>query len=280
MKYILICLFFFFNLFLSVGQVKVGDNGIGFYHAAINPQYSLIDTSSDDPDFTIIDLDLNGDSINDISLGTKWEWVPIPHSGGFYFVKWGQLFLNPKINIVINNNSFYADTMRYHDTINSATNMWSTSNTVGIYFSMNNATFIDQWIGQLDKYVGFKMLSSTNDTVYGWLRIYVPNYDKIIISEFACQSNYSTDTTINIGINENSIEPFNIFPIPFENYIICETNKKIEKVELFSVDGRLISGYNNPEKRISTLNLNRGIYIIVVHLANNTLIRRKIIKNN
>ena len=62
--------------------------------------------------------------------------------------------------------------------------------------------------------------------------------------------------------------------------IICllDAKQKISKVEIFDMSGRLLKTADGKDKKVSVAQLNKGIYIILLHTENG-VVNSKFIKN-
>ena len=96
--------------------------------------------------------------------------------------------------------------------------------------------------------------------------------------------NYTTTFTVhspsNIGevVTENGID---IFPNPFTSEININSDLSIEKIELYSIEGKIIElGENNAvlSRRINLSGLKHGAYLMVITDGNGRKYAKKIIK--
>jgi hypothetical protein len=281
MKYIFTIFSAIVNLYILNAQVKVGDTGTGFYHAVFNTPYILKDTIYDfySKGFS---LDLNGDGINDIKLESHYYWRIIPpQAGGGTYPTWAcSINSFNDLTEIVRRNSM-VDTLRLNDTINSTHNLWFkyVTNSINLTYNINNSTIDSTWKDQSDKYIGFRIMQS-NDTSYGWLSISVTGYTEITIKEYACQSSYQTDTVLSINTNSILKDMIKIYPIPFKDYItiFSANNVNIKKVEFISIEGILLKYIDFPNRNLLTSDLKPGVYVMVIHLDNNEILRKNVIK--
>jgi len=70
----------------------------------------------------------------------------------------------------------------------------------------------------------------------------------------------------------------NIFPNPVKDNLFININDRIERVEIYSINGSLMILENNFIDKISMANFPQGIYLVKI-LTNKSVITRKIIKN-
>lgn len=76
-------------------------------------------------------------------------------------------------------------------------------------------------------------------------------------------------------IDENVVK---IYPNPTKNWVILETNKQINKIQVFDSTSKLVRVFNNPTKRVSIQDLSIGTYIFKLFYDNKAY-HIKVIKN-
>ncbi|WP_187658705.1 T9SS type A sorting domain-containing protein, partial [Flavobacterium macrobrachii] len=79
-----------------------------------------------------------------------------------------------------------------------------------------------------------------------------------------------------LNIEENEINNFTIYPNPVTDFIEIDTNSIIKEVNLYTISGQLILRSN--QKRISTIQLPEGIYLIRIEDENGSFATKKLIK--
>ncbi len=108
-------------------------------------------------------------------------------------------------------------------------------------------------------------------------------YTVTLIARTGCASDTSTaevNISSMIGINKTVKEDIEIYPNPFKNQLsIKSENVDIQKIQLISVDGKLITtvNYKNEGLILNVEYLLAGIYFIHV-IKNESVIRKKLIK--
>ena len=78
------------------------------------------------------------------------------------------------------------------------------------------------------------------------------------------------------SIFENNLSAVNIYPNPFEDFIIIESSLQISELRMYDMQGRLVS--QQKENVISTIGLNSGLYTLVIIDGKQKTKTRKIIK--
>ena len=69
-----------------------------------------------------------------------------------------------------------------------------------------------------------------------------------------------------------------LFPNPAQDVVSIESNKKIDKIELFDILGRSSAVFINPARSISLATINSGIYTAKITYAEGNYTIRKIQK--
>ncbi len=80
-----------------------------------------------------------------------------------------------------------------------------------------------------------------------------------------------------LNIEENEINNITIYPNPVTDFIELDSNLIIKEVNLFTISGQLILSSN--QKRISTLHLPEGIYLIRIEDEDGNIATKRIVKN-
>lgn len=132
-----------------------------------------------------------------------------------------------------------------------------------------------EWLGKGDKFFGVKYQTSS-DTSYGWVKVNVTGYNKVLIEEFSLGIS-------GVGINSISFNNlFSIYPNPAIDKMYLLQNLRGEmKISLFDVYGKqagttLKSSNQNTE--INLCGLRDGIYFIQVTTEEETLTKKIIVK--
>ncbi|GEM_PF-5029543 len=83
------------------------------------------------------------------------------------------------------------------------------------------------------------------------------------------------DSSSTINENTQTTNNFKIFPNPITNKFSISTNKKVEKIEIYNVNGKQILSFNNPNSNDFDIeNFENGVYIILITIDNITYIRK------
>ncbi|QZT37884.1 T9SS type A sorting domain-containing protein [Halosquirtibacter xylanolyticus] len=59
-----------------------------------------------------------------------------------------------------------------------------------------------------------------------------------------------------------------IYPNPANDYIQIKTNKTVQSISIYTVDGKQIKAYNNTDQHIDIRNLKRNVYLLKVNIDN------------
>ena len=285
---------------VNYAQVLAGQAGEGFYHVTSVPSLPLVDDIGGyyNSPVAIKSLDLNGDEITDISFEVDYSesWA----SGGMYepflYPVWeigvhfsegyevlsdsahqytGITETNTMVNIVTPINSLYdiesnPDDFQY----------FGDGSYLRMFRNMNNGFNIPLWIGLADKYVGLRHISET-DTTFGWVRISVPEFNELIIHEYAFESEISLDTLLDLKVeNDINAVQYSIGPNPFneEIRITVDASNKIKTCSIYSMQGKLEMMVHDPVQEINTAYLSSGAYIVVLQFENGVEVRRKMVR--
>jgi hypothetical protein len=83
------------------------------------------------------------------------------------------------------------------------------------------------------------------------------------------------DSSSTINENTQTTNNLKIFPNPITNKFSISTNKKVEKIEIYNVNGKQILSFNNPNSNDFDIeNFENGVYIILITIDNITYIRK------
>ncbi len=83
----------------------------------------------------------------------------------------------------------------------------------------------------------------------------------------------------NLSLDDNQLAKIKVTPNPANDYLDIMSNNSIDKVEVYSILGQKVIEILNVEKRISTNNLQNGMYVIKVYSGNNVDSQKVIISN-
>ena len=76
------------------------------------------------------------------------------------------------------------------------------------------------------------------------------------------------------NINETEINNFKIYPNPVNNTLNIKTDKKIKRIEIYDVIGKIVLSENNPENSIDVEQLESGLYSISIIFENNRIVKQ------
>ena len=85
------------------------------------------------------------------------------------------------------------------------------------------------------------------------------------------------ENTMVLGINENSLISFKLFPNPVKNFLEITTSNDVSKIEIFNSLGQKILIKLNSQI-IDVSNIYEGIYFIKITTLNGNILTRKFIK--
>jgi len=76
------------------------------------------------------------------------------------------------------------------------------------------------------------------------------------------------------NINETEINNFKIYPNPVNNTLNIKTDKKIKRIEIYDVIGKIVLSENNPANSIDVEQLESGLYSISIIFENNRIVKQ------
>ncbi|MDR0232626.1 MAG: T9SS type A sorting domain-containing protein [Dysgonamonadaceae bacterium] len=140
--------------------------------------------------------------------------------------------------------------------------------TGGNYTGASFTTF-DQGVAWLWLPAGVQSISASNGTHSG------SNTVNVSVSGGNNDVTIALTTT---GIDDVVANRLQIFPNPAKEDIFIKSELPVEKVEIYSLTGNLLSSENNFKEKISVSDLSRGVYLLKVYTDKGIIIS-KIIKN-
>jgi len=218
-------------------------------------------------------FDLNNDTKVDINFfGLRFSSSSSYSAWGFFALYAG--------SFVTGSNS-YINALPLNHTISktlSSGNDWRSKGTFAsksIYYS-NTYTY-GNWANQNDKYLGLRFETTSNDTLYGWMRLSVnQNCDSLIVKDYAYNStpNQSILAGQTVSIVENNIDLGKVFYNTGKLHINLFSAEKTQ-IHIFNITGkRIISETTENKSHIIDLqNLSKGMYL--VEIINKSGIQRK-----
>lgn len=81
-----------------------------------------------------------------------------------------------------------------------------------------------------------------------------------------------------MGVNDVNRTNISVYPNPVTNILNIESNKKIDEVAIYNIDGKLISSYTMDNQKIDVSNLPKGVYMVTV-TTGKVIKTQKVIKN-
>ena len=92
-------------------------------------------------------------------------------------------------------------------------------------------------------------------------------YQSFVDSQTQCVDNFTVILNNGNYVLDNDLQAkMNIFPNPAKDYIQIQTDKRIDNIEILSIDGKLIKQFktHNLEFRINISDLENGVYFIKI----------------
>ena len=85
-------------------------------------------------------------------------------------------------------------------------------------------------------------------------------------------------SSCSLGVEDNELaNSINLYPNPSDNFVTINSDKSIQKIEVYNITGKLVKRLTNFENKISINNLSSGIYFLKFSSDNATAVK-KIIK--
>jgi len=125
---------------------------------------------------------------------------------------------------------------------------------------------------------GKNISNSTNTLTYsiGEIVVKTINNSQNILTQGFLQTNYQTVSTINNQIFEANLI---YYPNPVATNLCIETDKKIVKIQIFDINGKVVYNQQFENKPINISHLISGIYIVkTIDIKQNIIKSFKIIK--
>ena len=82
------------------------------------------------------------------------------------------------------------------------------------------------------------------------------------------------DCSNSTSVNENGIKNFIIYPNPVNNILNISVEKKVRRIEIYDVIGKIVISEINPKNSINVEQLESGLYSIVIIFANNRIVKK------
>lgn len=73
-----------------------------------------------------------------------------------------------------------------------------------------------------------------------------------------------------VGIKEVEENPINITPTVFNGQVRISHSERVDKVEIYSANGKLMRSIRKPGEMVDTASLPQGVYVFVLYAGNDT----------
>lgn len=224
----------------------------------------------------VAELDLDGDSINDLKFTIKQMYSP------GYTWEHQQVESVSNVELVVLGSSFgYVDSIGVGNSISPLSN-WNNVQS-GLFtlfeydYSAGNTIILGVVKGP-NKYIGFRKIF-TNDTVYGWIYLNTDLLKGITIKSWAYEKKCSVFNCVGIQeLNENSIR---IYPNPASNNIhLLVDNIELSRanIEVLNELGEIVISSSFVET-INLSSLKDGVYFLQIKTSNAVLKKKLIIQH-
>lgn len=148
------------------------------------------------------------------------------------------------------------------------------SMTVAIYIYYPNVNE-NTWLNN-PNFMGFRIVNTSNDTLYGWLKVNLVDYDSLYVHEIVCESlNPEINIVTSIQNNKND-DSISFFPNPANETLFFKYKHglQVNKVQIFNLDGTLVLEKSKDLDALNISNLQQGAYIIIVKNKSEDLLHR------
>jgi len=90
----------------------------------------------------------------------------------------------------------------------------------------------------------------------------------------------NTNLNTNLSLVENALTDFEIYPNPARHFISIKAKKEVlvDKIKIYSIDGKLISEYQYLPEQINITNLPKGIYTIYIYSKQHIYLHKLLIE--
>jgi len=175
----------------------------------------------------------------------------------------------------------HGDSLNKHDTslIFRSCNGPYTSMTIAISIPSYNVDY-DTWLNN-PNYMGFTIENYNRDTLFGWIKANLIDYDKIYLHEIVCESLNPGTRVVNLINNNHYESSILLFPNPASEILFLEYEQslRVNKIQIFNIDGELIIERVKDIDSLNISGLRDGIYLIVIkNIYDQILLRKKIVK--
>lgn len=100
----------------------------------------------------------------------------------------------------------------------------------------------------------------------------------VVINDSGCEITSQCVALGSASIHENMVADLNVYPNPTNDLIHISTASKIEKVEVMSITGSVLSTLNGNVKSVSLNHLSKGLYLIRISTENGVALKKLLLQ--
>ncbi|NRD22986.1 endonuclease [Winogradskyella litoriviva] len=115
-----------------------------------------------------------------------------------------------------------------------------------------------------------------NNIVYNWQKNRNPFIDQPLLVEYIWGTNVGDTWMQSLSITEKEVDNVQVFPNPTNGRLFVSQLNMSAKVEVFSIDGKLLKRFNDVNDYID-LELASGLYLLKLNIGNQTAIKKIIV---
>lgn len=290
--FILVILFKICPVLLYGQHIVAGIHGSSDYYSDVNPDEVVFAPMITFPSYNSDSLlvDLNNDNINDFNIiavsddGGQWyryyscRIIPL-NNNQISISGFDTCYANIPSTLQVSWNPM-AEIFASGDTIDE-NELWIDS-TAYLAFSNFSSNFPNNFgyscadvVSPVAGYLGLKVITS-NDTLYGWIKIQAIATTSVTIEEYACNI-FSTG----IDQPDNSFTA-TIFPNPFSDKTVLHLNRLFHdaSLEIYNLQGQQVKKMVNvsgDKVEIYRDHLSPGLYFMVLRLPDDIVFTSKLI---
>jgi len=116
-----------------------------------------------------------------------------------------------------------------------------------------------------------------NNIVYNWQFNRNPFIDQPLLVEYIWGTNVGDTWNQSLSIDENELLDVSIYPNPTNGRVYFSGLKSETKIEVFSIEGKLLKSFNTIEDYID-IDLASGLYFLKLKIDNHSTIRKIFVK--
>lgn len=216
-------------------------------------------------DFEIVTYSGSFGDFADVTYG-KWSYIEAYENGSFSIGSNYGSHTEPY-------EFHYADTLNIN---NSILEYVPLNFVMTIAFRLQSPPEDDNtWLNN-PNFMGFRIVNTSNDTLYGWIKASVLDYDSLYVHEIVCESlNPEINIVTSIQNNKND-DSISFFPNPANETLFFKYKQghQVNKVQIFNLDGTLVLEKSKDLDALNISNLQQGAYIIIVKNKSEDLLHR------